>query len=218
MIHVLVIHEYRLMCNIILAALKDEPDLEMVGFATTVTDAIELIQHETVDVALVSSRLPDQGAFQLTHELSQLSPDTKVLILGITEARGHVIQYIEAGAKGYVLRDNSFEDLLQAIRTADKGLALVSPQIAAAMMSRLTNIAQTLDHSGTTIPESIGLTRRQMAVLELLAQNKSNQQIAEELFLGIGTVKNHVHNILVKIGVNSRLEAANFYLRHQNRL
>ena len=63
MIHVLVIHEYRLMCNIILAALKDEPDLEMVGFATTVTDAIELIQHETVDVALVSSRLPDPMSF-----------------------------------------------------------------------------------------------------------------------------------------------------------
>jgi len=218
MIRILVIHEYRLMCNIILAALEDESDLELIGFATTREEAIELIQHENVDVALISSRLPDQGALLLTHELSQLSPNTKVLILGITEARGHVIQYIEAGAKGYVLRDNSFDDLLVAIRTANQGLAIVSPHIAAAMMARLTNIAQTLDHSGTTSPESIGLTQRQLAVLELLAQNKSNQEIADELFLGIGTVKNHVHNILVKIGVNSRLEAANFYLRYQNRL
>jgi DNA-binding NarL/FixJ family response regulator len=171
-----------------------------------------------VDVVLISSRLPGQGTFSLTKMLMQSELSPRVLILGITETRENVLEYIEAGANGYVLKESSLEDLLSAIRAVNSGKALISPEIAAALIQRVSEFVQAFEQGGVEPPDSLNLTNREYEVLGLLGQNLSNQEIAEHLVIEIGTVKNHVHSILSKLGVSSREDAAKLASILKNKL
>jgi len=213
MINVLIVHEFPLMCNIIASALDDEPDIKVVGCVSGVKEALDRVKQNDVDLVLISSRLPEQGTIQLTSLLIQNVPAIKIIILGITETRESVLEYVEAGATGYVLKESSLDELLTAIRAAYEGQALISPEIAAALIRRVSEFAQIFAQTGVTLPESLNLTAREFEVLELLSQNRSNQEIAKQLVIETGTVKNHVHNILNKLGVARREDAGNLMAR-----
>jgi len=208
MIRVLLVNETRLICNILASALEDEPDITVIGSAITVDEAIAKLKDEIVDVTLVSTRLPNRGALQILQTISDISPETKALVLGLTENKERVLHYVEAGAIGYVLKDDSVDDMIEAIRAAQAGKSLVSPKIAAALMERVAELAQLFANVESGVADTTSLTIREKEVLDLLAQNKTNQEIAEELVIEVGTVKNHVHSILQKLGVRSREEAA----------
>lgn len=207
-IHLLLVNESGLIGNVIRAALEDEPDLKVVASVTNAEEALKVVQEQVIDVALVSTRLPEQGALKLTSAIAQLAPSTKVLALGLTEEKKHVLRYVEAGATGYVLRDHSLEDLIETVRAAQDGKVFVSPQIAAAMMERLSNLARMFSDIENNVTDTTSLTSRELEVLELIGKGLTNQQIAEKLVIEIGTVKNHVHSILEKLNVRTRNEAA----------
>ena len=207
-INLLLVNETRLMGNVIAAALEGESDINVVGCATNIDDAMEIVREKEVDVALVSTRLPDLGALKLTNAITELKPSTKVLALGLTEEKQHVLRYVEAGATGYVLKDDSLEDLIETVRAAQDGKVFVSPQIAAAIMERLSGLARIFSDVENNITNATDLTSRELEVLKLISEGRTNQQIAENLVIEIGTVKNHVHNILDKLHVSSRREAA----------
>jgi len=207
-IYLLLVNESGLIGNVISAALEDEPDLKVVASVTSTEEALKVVQEQTIDVALVSTRLPGQGALSLTSAITQLAPSTKVLALGLTEEKKHVLRYVEAGATGYVLRDHSLEDLIETVRAAQDGKVFVSPQIAAAMMERLSNLARMFSDIENNVSDTTSLSGRELEVLELIGMGFTNQQIAEKLVIEIGTVKNHVHNILEKLNVRTRSEAA----------
>ncbi len=190
------------------AALEDEPDLQVVASVIGVEEALRVVQEQTIDVALVSTRLPEQGALKLTNAITKLAPSTKVLARGLTEEKKNVLRYVEAGATGYVLKDHSLEDLIETVRAAQDGKVFVSPQIAAAMMERLSNLARMFSDIESNVNDTADLTAREREVLELIGIGFTNQQIAEKLVIEIGTVKNHVHSILEKLNVESRNEAA----------
>jgi DNA-binding NarL/FixJ family response regulator len=196
------------MSNVIASALEDEPDIKVVGSATSVEEALEVIALEHVDLLLVSTRLPDQGALRLTEAITEKTLTTDVLVLGVTEKKERVLQYVEAGAIGYVLKDDTVEDMLETIRAAQEGKAFISPKIASALMERVSELAGMFAALETGIIEQADLTSREIEVLELLGQNFTNQEIAERLVIEVGTVKNHVHSILNKLNVNTRDEAA----------
>ncbi|MFN2160393.1 MAG: LuxR C-terminal-related transcriptional regulator [Anaerolineales bacterium] len=208
MIHILLVNEIRFMSNVIASALEDEPDIKVVGSATSVEEALEVIALEHVDLLLVSTRLPDQGALRLTEAVTEKTLTTDVLVLGVTEKKERVLQYVEAGAIGYVLKDDTVEDMLETIRAAQEGKAFISPKIASALMERVSELAGMFAALETGIIEQADLTSREIEVLELLGQNFTNQEIAERLVIEVGTVKNHVHSILNKLNVNTRDEAA----------
>ena len=207
-INLLLVNETRLMGNVIAAALEGEPDINIVGCVTSMEDAMKIVRENEVDVALVSTRLPDLGALKLTNAITDLKPSTKVLALGLTEEKQHVLRYVEAGATGYVLKDDSLEDLIETIRAAQDGKVFVSPQIAAAIMERLSGLARIFSNVENNITNTTDLTARELEVLKLISEGRTNQQIAEQLVIEIGTVKNHVHNILDKLNVSSRRKAA----------
>jgi DNA-binding NarL/FixJ family response regulator len=115
---------------------------------------------------------------------------------------------VEAGATGYVLKDDSLEDLIETVRAAQDGKVFVSPQIAAAIMERLSGLARLFSDVENNITNATDLTARELEVLKLISEGRTNQQIAENLVIEVGTVKNHVHNILDKLNVSSRREAA----------
>jgi DNA-binding NarL/FixJ family response regulator len=207
-INLLLVNETRLMGNVIAAALEDEPDIHVIACVTNMDDAMQIVREKEVDVALVSTRLPDQGALKLTSAITELTPSTKVLALGLTEEKQRVLRYVEAGATGYILKDDSLEDMIETVRAAQDGKVFVSPQIAAALMERLSVLAHMFSGIENSVSDTAGLTSRELEVLQLIGNGLTNQRIAEQLVIEVGTVKNHVHNILDKLNVSSRGEAA----------
>ena len=207
-INLLLVNETRLMGYVIAAALEDEPDIHVIACVTNMDDAMQIVQEKDVDVALVSTRLPDQGALQLTSAITELKPSTKVLALGLTEEKQRVLRYVEAGATGYISKDDSLEDMIETVRAAQDGKVFVSPQIAAALMERLSDLAHMFSGIENSVSDASGLTSRELEVLQLIGDGLTNQRIAEQLVIEVGTVKNHVHNILDKLNVGSRGEAA----------
>lgn len=207
-IRILLVNEIRLIGNVIAASLEDEPDIHIVACVTTPEEALNTIYENQVDIALVSTRLPDQGALNLTRAITEVASNTKVLALGLTEEKTRVLRYVEAGASGYILKDDSLENLISIVRNVQDGKVFISPQIAAAMMERLSELAQMFSDVDVDKAVEAGLTPRELEVLELIGKDLTNQQVAEKLFIELGTVKNHVHNILEKLNVSSRREAA----------
>jgi DNA-binding NarL/FixJ family response regulator len=207
-IRLLLVNQIRLMCNVLAAALEDENDIDVIGCATSIDEAVGILSVEDVDVVLVSTQMRDHGALRLTELVSAKHPDVNVVVLGIAEKKERVLQFIETGAVGYVLRDDSVEEMLTAIRAPRDGVAKVSPLIASAMIDRLAELAQMFSSLESGVIESAGLTSRELEVLTLLGQNMTNQEIADQLIIEVGTVKNHVHSILDKLNVSSRSEAA----------
>jgi two-component system NarL family response regulator len=207
-INLLLVNETRLMGNVIAAALEGESDINVVACTTNIDEAMQIVREQNVDVALVSTRLPDQGALKLTSTITEFKPSTKVLALGLTEEKQHVLRYVEAGATGYILKDDSLEGMIETIRAAQDGKVFVSPQIAAAIMERLATLARLFSDVESSITDTTELTARELEVLKLVGEGQTNQQIAEHLVIEVGTVKNHVHNILDKLHVSSRGEAA----------
>jgi DNA-binding NarL/FixJ family response regulator len=208
MIRILLVNEIQLISNVITVALEDEPDMKVVGQATSVDEALAFIINHDVDVAVVSTRLPDQGALQFTRSLSKSNSSIKVLVLGLNEVKEQVLPFIEAGAVGYMLKDDSVEHMIDCIRNAQENQAIVSPKMAAVLMSRVVELARLLAEIKPAVYESNGLTPREMEVLSLIEKGLSNQEIADRLFIEVGTVKNHVHSILEKLEVGNRNDAA----------
>ena len=207
-IHILLVNEIRLMGNVIIAALEDEPGIHVVGCVTNPDEALKIVQEKRVDVVLVSTRLPDQGALKLTTAITQLAPSTTVLALGLTEEKKRVLRYVEAGATGYILKDDSLDELVNTVRASQEGKVYVSPQIAGAIIERLAELARMFSDVENNVTDAAGLTPRELEVLELIGQDMTNQKIAEHLVIEVGTVKNHVHSILDKLNVSSRGDAA----------
>ncbi|MFC1922826.1 LuxR C-terminal-related transcriptional regulator [Chloroflexota bacterium] len=211
MIRVLLVNEFQLMGNIIAEVLEDESDIEVIGSVTTPQSAIAKVANEDVDIVLVSTRLPNDGALRLTGTMTEEDSSIKVLALGVSEKKERVLQFVEAGVSGYVLKDDSVDDLIKAIRAAQKNQAKVSPKVAGALMSRVSELTDLLTMIENGIPEGYSdLTTRELEILEFIAKGYSNQKIADHLSIEVGTVKNHVHSILNKLDVRTREDAADY--------
>jgi DNA-binding NarL/FixJ family response regulator len=211
MIRVVLVNAIRILCNVTAAVLENEPDIEVVGCATTVDEALNLARR--CDVMVLSTLVPDDAAFQITQSVIQANLPIKVLILGLAESKEEILRYIEAGAAGYVLQDDSVDDLLVKVRATYDGLALVSPEIAALLMSRVSELAQVSAETNDKPDTTFDLTPREREILQLIGEGLSNQEIAAQLVIEIGTVKNHVHSILEKLNVSSRRDAVRFLVQ-----
>ena len=207
MMRIVVVHQTRLIANIIASVLEEEPDLAVVGRASTVDEAEHLVRVTRCDLVLVSALLPNGGTLQLTRDLVDRE-NVKVLIIGVPDSEQIILQYVAAGADGYVLQDVTVERLLENIRAAKADRAIVSPDVASALMRQVAELAQ-VSRQASIDPGSLEtLTPREREVLDLIAENLTNQAIANRLFIEVGTVKNHVHSILKKLDVSSRNDAA----------
>jgi DNA-binding NarL/FixJ family response regulator len=213
MIRVLIVHETRLISDLKATVLRNEPDIEVIGCAATAEDALASIKKFACDIVLVSVTLPNDGAFVLTRAATKLQNPVKILITGLTESKAVILRCIEEGVAGYVNTDESLTDLVRKIRCVSQGEFLVSPGIAAALISRISELKKMvteLNGFKDMNPNHLyaELTERECEVLDLIEQGASNQEIAGSLCIELGTVKNHVHNILDKLDVRTRKHAA----------
>lgn len=208
MIRILVVHQTRLISSIISSVLDEEEDITVLGQATSSDAALERLRKEACEIVLVAATLPENGALKITEAVAQMESPPKVLVIGLPKSKNAILQYVAAGASGYVLQEVSTDRLLDHIRAVYDGKAIISPDIAAALMNHISELAQISTQTDIDPSAYSELTPREREVLELIGEEYSNQQIADRLFIEVGTVKNHVHNILKKLDVSSRHEAA----------
>jgi DNA-binding NarL/FixJ family response regulator len=179
--------------------------VELVGAADALEDVLSLLAELEPHVVVIDAAIP--GALPATRAIVSAAPDVQAVVLGIADVPGEVLAFAEAGAAAYVPRDGRLPDLVRAVEGAVAGELDVSPRVAAALIARVGELASARP-SG-----SVRLTSRELEVLRLIDGGLSNKQIARQLQIELATVKNHVHNILAKLEVSSRAEAARL-LRH----
>lgn len=181
-----------------------EPDLTCVGVATSLERARALIGTTAPDVLLLDHRLPDGDGVSAIGELRSLRPSVQVVVLTASAADHVLIQAIEAGASGFVSKTRSLGEVTAAVRAAAAGEALISPELLARLLPRLSR------KGGARHQE---LTEREHEVLGLLADGLTNAVIAEQLVVSVHTVRNHIANLSTKLGAHSKLEALSIAVR-----
>lgn len=177
--------------------LMDDPDFEVVGEAQNGAEALKLAHDLKPDVILMDLLMPVMDGITAIGQVRKECPDTEVIALTSVLEDASVVGAVKAGAIGYLLKDTQSEELLRAIKAAANGQVQLSPQAAARLVREVR---------APESPET--LTERETDVLRLLAQGKANKEIALALFIGENTVKTHVSSILLKLGVQSRTQAA----------
>lgn len=204
-IRVFIADDNRLLREGLASMLEEVEDMEIVGMASSGKQALEQIQQTRPEVALLDIGMPDKDGLEVTQVLYKSLPSTKIIILGMPDLTDEIMSCIEAGASGYVLKEASFEYLVESIRSVKQGESFCSPRMAASLFSRIAELA------GERIPESaVKLTPREVEVIKKIADGLSNKEIAGKLFIEEQTVKNHVHNILDKLQLHNRLEAVQY--------
>jgi DNA-binding NarL/FixJ family response regulator len=190
--------------------LLEEQSVNVVGEAGDGESAIRLAPDLAPDVIIMDLNMPGAGGVETTRRLASLAPLSRVVVLTISADDEDVMNAVLAGACGYLLKDASIQDLIAGIRAAAAGESLISPQIAAKVLQRLR--AQTKDAQAAEIIRA-ELSDRELEVLKLIANGKDNAQIARELFISPKTVKNHISNILMKLQIENRIQAAVYAVR-----
>lgn len=200
-IKVLLVDDHEMVRIGLAAVLGTEDDIEVVGEANNGAEGIRLAQEYKPDIVLMDLVMEGMDGIETTRKLLQLYPDCKVIVLTSYLDDAKIYPVLEAGAFSYLLKTSRASEIAQAIRAAAKGQPILESQVASKIMNRFRQPKeQQAPHHD--------LTEREMEVLRLIARGKSNQEVADELFIGIKTVKFHVTNILAKLGVDDRTQAA----------
>jgi DNA-binding NarL/FixJ family response regulator len=180
----------------LMVMLQSTGEFEVVGEAFDGREAIRLAEKLCPDVVLIDVQMPEVGGIEATRRIKELVPTAQVVILSTFDQDEYIYQSIQAGAKGYVLKDSGLDELLEVVRAAARGESLLPPHIATKLVKRVS-----------TPQQGRGLTRREYEVLCLLARGMRNRDIAKRLNITERTVKNHVTQVIAKLGVKSRTEA-----------
>lgn len=182
-----------------------EPDMEVVGTASNGVEALALIELLLPDVVLMDLEMPVMGGVEATRLLKARVPGVEVLVFTYHGDDAHLFEAIRAGAKGYLLKDAEFEEVIEAVRSVALGVAAIPSEIAARVLAEF----QRLSAQGPALQQLYdALSRQEIEVLKLIGSGMSNREIAETLSLELTTVKKHITNIRQKLEINSRIEAA----------
>ncbi|MGY1696064.1 response regulator [Geodermatophilus sp. SYSU D00814] len=184
--------------------LQSEPDVEVVGEAGDGEVALSQVRALRPDVVLMDIRMPRMDGVEATRRLAELPDPPRVLVLTTYDLDEYVVDSLRAGASGFLLKDVPAEDLVDAVRVVHRGEAVVAPRVTRRLLDRF---ARLLPAAGQDPPSLDGLTEREHQVLLLVARGMSNAEIAAELVLSETTVKTHVSNVLMKLGLRDRVQA-----------
>ncbi len=183
---------------------------EVVGEATTAHDAVAKARELQPDVVLLDILMPGGSGLEVVDEIIAVSPGSKVMLLTASESEEDLLIGVKAGARGYMTKDTPLPELITAIDAVDAGGAALSPTMAGKLLD-VTN--QLLRHEELLSARKPSLTGREIEVLELVAQGNTSREIGALLFISENTVKNHIRNILDKLGLHSRNEAVLYAVR-----
>lgn len=192
------------------ALLSNEPGIEVVAEASNGVEAMRRAASTAPDVVLIDVWLPQVSGIEACRSIKESAPATKVVMLTASEAESDLYESVKSGASGYLLKDSSLDQVVQAIRVVVEGQSLISPSMAVKLMDEFKVMSR---------PEKqrsqLKLTARELEVLGLVAKGLNNRDVAKHLYISENTVKNHVRNILEKLQLHSRMEAVMYAVREK---
>jgi DNA-binding NarL/FixJ family response regulator len=189
--------------------LERQPGWEVIAEAATAEEAVSRTAEYRPDVVIMDIRLAGSSGIEACRRIMSEAPDTRVIMLTSYAEDELLFDAIAAGAAGYVLKQIGSDELVRAIETVGRGEALLDPSLMRRVLARVREAARKEAFAAFT-----DLTEQELRVLALIAEGKTNREIAESLYLGEGTVRNYVSNILGKLGVSNRAEAAAYAVEH----
>src|SRR6266852_3826296 len=200
-IRILIVDDHEMVREGLMAMLQSEPDFEVVGQTGYGAAVLELVESSRPDVVLLDARLPDLSGVEVCRRLVRTHPAIAVVILTTYTDPDLVQECIQAGARGYVVKDVERFSLKESIRAVYRGQSVLAPQVAGQVIER----ARTRQTAGS---RRAALSASQVSILRLISRGHSNREIAAEVHLSENTVKTHVQEIFRKLGVRNRVEAA----------
>ena len=200
-IKVLIVDDHTVVRDGLTAVLGRQGDFTVVGEGRSGLEAVEKARELQPDVILMDLRMPELDGVEAMHRIRAENPDVKFIVLTTYDSDEYIFRAIEAGAKGYLLKDASREELFQAVHAVHRGESLIQPGVAAKVLDRFARLSRQAS------ADSEALSGRETEVLQLMAKGAANKEIAASLSLSESTVKTHVANIFHKLDVNHRTEA-----------
>lgn len=190
-----------------------EEDIEITGTANNGKKAYDLCRLRKTDVVLMDIQMPEVNGVEATLMIKRDFPDIKIIVLTTFNDDEYIYDALKNGASGYLLKDASPAEILKAVRAVYNGGALIQPEVAVKVIDKFSQLAnETVDKHIDKRAEL--LTEREIEICRLIAEGKNNQEIAEQLFLSQGTVKNHITRVLIKLDLRDRTQLAVFAIKN----
>jgi DNA-binding NarL/FixJ family response regulator len=205
-IKILLIEDNRILRDGIKAVIDAQTDLKIVGTSGGNHDTLLQARSLKPQVILIDLGLRNENGLRVVTTLTKELPQTKVIGMGLIPSQLDIVEFVQAGAVGFVLKDATIEEVLRTIRSVAQGMKILPPLLTGSLFTHVVEHA--LRKGKGTLPNAVRMTKREREIVVLIAEGMSNKEIAQRLNLSIFTVKSHIHNILEKMALHSRLEIA----------
>src|SRR6266853_2242617 len=203
---VLVIEDNRLVRDGLAALLGGHPDLKVVAAAESATAGLAHMRETKPDVVLVDAALGNGDSHRLVRDLKSEGLRTRVIVMDLLPVQEDVIAFVRAGANGFIVKDATIDEFVRTIRSVSKGADVVPQSLTGTLLSHIAD--QAMSRKGPSVLQAVQMTKRERQITDLIAEGMSNKEIAQRLNVAIYTVKSHVHNILEKLALHTRLQIA----------
>lgn len=208
LISLVLIDDNRLLREGLAALIHSQPGFTVLAASADVDEALQKVRESKPDVVLLDFGLEDHDSLSLTATVHGEVPAARVIVMGLLPLQEDVANYVRAGASGFIMKDASFEDFFKTIRAVAAGAEVLPPALTNSLFTQIARNAAV--GSKAKILEAVRLTNRERQVIALLGEGLSNKEISTRLHIAVHTVKSHVHNVLEKLALHSRLEVAAF--------
>jgi DNA-binding NarL/FixJ family response regulator len=207
-ISLVLIDDNRLLREGLAGLIRKQPDFKILAASGDIEAALQKVREAKPRVVLLDFSLESHDSLRVTTTVRQEVPEARVIVMGLLPIEEDVAAFVRAGASGFIMKDASFDDFLGTIRAVADGTDVLPPQLTGSLFGQITR--QVMSRGRGPVLEGVRLTERERQVIDLLGEGLSNKEIAARLHVAIHTVKSHVHNVLEKLALHTRLEVAAF--------
>lgn len=207
-IRLLLIEDNRLLRDGILGILKPHKDIVIIAASAEGKNTLLKIQQLKPNVVLLDLGLRSQNSLHVVEIVKKDFPEAKIIVMDLAPVQADILQYVKAGANGFILKDASLKDFLITIRAVAEGSTVLPPLLVDSLFSQIVDHA--VREGKSKLKEAVRMTKREKEVIGLLSEGMSNKEIGHRIHVSIYTVKSHIHNIMEKLALHTRLEIANY--------
>lgn len=208
-IRLLVIEDNRLLRDGIVAMLNEQPDLQVVAALGTGENVLQKARLLKPTILLLDLGLRSQNSLEVVHDIKKKSIEVRIIVMDLVPTQEDILEFVRAGVSGFILKDATIADFHKTIRSVARGVKVLPSHLTGSLFSQIVDHAAT-GRRPSSIIESVRMTKRERQVIELIADGLTNKEIAHKLHLSTYTVKSHVHNILEKLAMHTRVQIARY--------